>query len=256
MRIVGRVKRFLQRVEIVVHHNLLAVDAAERSRLRRGYRLIYYTLRGVNVHRTMVDSAALTLYTLLALVPMLTLVLLVLGQVGVVDKCVALIYESLPNKWDDLLDGLLILSYSAADKIAPGLLAVVGVSMLLFMVFALYRMVEGAFNRVFGVVDTRGFIHRYVAYIIIALFVPTLILASLTFAYDLLTMVGLGDSINSIVGGGLSLLFMIIAAMLMYKYLPYTRVKWRYAIYAGVIVGATLSLWLRGYVYFQQLMTS
>ena len=256
MRIVGRVKRFLQRVEIVVHHNLLAVDAAERSRLRRGYRLIYYTLRGVNVHRTMVDSAALTLYTLLALVPMLTLVLLVLGQVGVVDKCVALIYESLPNKWDDLLDGLLILSYSAAAKIAPGLLAVVGVSTLLFMVFALYRMVEEAFNRIFDVVDTRGFIHRYVAYIIIALFVPTLILASLTFAYDLLTMVGLGDSINSIAGGALSLLFVAIAAMLMYKYLPYTRVKWRYAIYAGVIVGAALSIWLRGYVFFQQLMTS
>ena len=85
MRIVGRVKRFLQRVEIVVHHNLLAVDAAERSRLRRGYRLIYYTLRGVNVHRTMVDSAALTLYTLLALVPMLTLVLLTLSRYSLVS---------------------------------------------------------------------------------------------------------------------------------------------------------------------------
>ena len=79
MRNVETINRSLKHLQRLIHHNLLSVDAAERSRLRRGYRLIYYTLRGVNVHRTMIDCAALTLYTLLAMVPLLTLVLLLLG---------------------------------------------------------------------------------------------------------------------------------------------------------------------------------
>jgi predicted short-subunit dehydrogenase-like oxidoreductase (DUF2520 family) len=46
------------------------------------------------------------------------------------------------------------------------------------------------------------------------------------------------------------------AAALMYKYLPYTRVKWRYAIYTGLLAGLALSIWMRGYVLFQQMMTA
>ncbi len=256
MRIVEKINRSLRRLQRLIHHNLLSVDAAERSRLRRGYRLIYYTLRGVNVHRTMVDSAALTLYTLLAMVPLLTLVLLILGKVGVVDRCVELIRVSVPDKWNSVLDNLLSVANGAVENIAPGYLAIIGIAMLLFMVFALFRTVEGSFNRVFGVTDRRGFIHRYMAYIFIALFVPTLILASMTFAYDALAMVGLDDGMNKIAGGALSLSLVTLATTLMYKSLPYTRVKWRYAIYAGLLAGVALAIWMKGYVLFQQMMTS
>ena len=256
MKIVDKIKSLLEHLQRLIHHNLLSVDAAERSGLRRGYRLIYYTLRGVNVHRTMIDSAALTLYTLLAMVPLLTLVLLILGKVGVVDRCVELIRVSVPDKWSSVLDNLLSVANSAVENIAPGYLAIIGIAMLLFMVFALFSTIEGSFNRIFGVSDKRGFIHRYMAYVFIALFVPTLLLAAMTFSYDMLAMVVLDDSMNKIAGGALSVMLVSSAIMLMYKYLPYMRVKWRYAFYAGVLAGVALSLWMRGYVLFQQMMTS
>ena len=256
MKIVEKIKRSLRYAQRLIHHNLLSVDAAERSPLRRGYRLIYYALRGVNVHRTMVDSGALTLYTLMALVPMLTLMLLILDKVGVVDECVALVYSSTPEKWNEVLDVLFSTARTAGDKIAPGFLAVVGVSVLFFMVFALFRTAERSFNVVFGIVENRSFVHRYTAYIIIALFVPTLFLAAMTFAYDTIAMVGLSAGINDFVGGLISMTLVIVATTLMYKYLPYTQVRWRNAIYAGIFAGVTLSLWMRGYVYFQHMMTS
>jgi membrane protein len=90
----------------------------------------------------MVDSAALTLYTLMSMVPILTLALLILGRVGVVDKCVTLIYSSAPEKWLPMMDSLFATANGAVENIAPGFLAVVGIAMLLFMVFALFRMVE------------------------------------------------------------------------------------------------------------------
>ena len=256
MKIVEKIRRSLRYAQRLIHHNLLSVDAAERSPLRRGYRLVYYALRGVNVHRTMVDSGALTLYTLMALVPMLTLMLLILDKVGVVDECVALIYSGTPEKWNEVLDVLFSTARTAGDKIAPGFLAVVGVSVLFFMVFALFRTAERSFNVVFGVVENRSFVHRYIAYIIIALFVPTLFLAAMTFAYDTIAMVGLSGGINDFVGGLISMTLVVVATTLMYKYLPYTQVRWRNAIYAGIFAGVTLSLWMRGYVYFQHMMTS
>ena len=242
------IKSLVQRIEQLMHHNLLSVDAAEHSHMRKGYRLIYYTLRGVNVHRTMLDSAALTLYTLMALVPLATLAMLILGKIGVVDRCIPLIYSSVPDKWYMMLDNLIAVASGAVESIMPGFLAIVGVALLIFMVFALFRTAEGSFNRIFYVIDSRGFVHRYMAYIIIALFVPTLMLAAMTFAYDLLDKVGLGDGVNDIVGSIISTVSVIAATTLMYKYLPYTNVKWRNAIYAGIIAGAALSLWMSGYV--------
>ena len=256
MKVVDMIKSLVQRIEQLIHHNLLSVDAAEHSHMRKGYRLIYYTLRGVNVHRTMLDSAALTLYTLMALVPLATLAMLILGKIGVVDRCIPLIYSSVPDKWYMMLDNLIAVASGAVESIMPGFLAIVGVALLIFMVFALFRTAEGSFNRIFYVIDSRGFVHRYMAYIIIALFVPTLMLAAMTFAYDLLDKVGLGDGVNDIVGSIISTVSVIAATTLMYKYLPYTNVKWRNAIYAGIIAGAALSLWMSGYVYFQQMMTA
>ena len=213
------IKKLLRRIEQLLHYNLLRVDAAEHSHLRRGYRLIYYTLRGVNMHRTMVDSAALTLYTLLALVPILTLVLLILGRVGFVDQCVTLIYASVPQEWNIMLDNLITTANGAAAKIVPGFVAIVGIAALLLMIFTLFRTIEGSFNRVFGVAQSRGFIRRYIAYIIIALFVPTLLLTAMTIAYDLLAMAGLGAEVNDVVGSIISMALVALASTLMYKHI-------------------------------------
>ena len=248
--------KIFRRIEHLIHHSLLRVDIAEGSPLRRGYRLLYYTLRGVNVHRTMVDSAALTLYTLFALVPILALVLIVLGQLGILERGVTLIYDAAPKEWYIVLDNLLEMARGAVANVAPGFLAIVGIATLMFAIFTLFRTTEASFNRVWDVAESRGFLHRYTAYIIIALFVPTMLLAAMSFAYDLLAMAGLGDGFSGVAGNAVSLVLASIAMMLVYKYLPYTRVGWRNALYAGIFSGVTLSLWMWGYVYFQQLMTS
>ena len=139
--------KIFQRINLLIHDTLLRVDNDEPTALRRAYRLVYYTLRGVNVHRTMVDSAALTLYTMLALVPLLTLVLLILGQFGVLDRYVAVIHDGTPQQWHSLLDVLLAVAQGAAASIAPGFLAVVGILVLIitavFTRVVLIRKKEG-----------------------------------------------------------------------------------------------------------------
>lgn len=248
--------KLFPRINHLVHNYLLRVDIAERSVLRRGYRLLYYTLRGINVHRTFVDSAALTLYTLFAMVPLLTLVLLILGRVGVFDRGIAVIYSSVPNEWYVVLDHLVEVAQTAASNIAPGFLAVVGIAALMLMIFTLFRTAEESFNRVWGIVKRRGFIHRYTAYIIVAVCVPVLSLGAIALTSDILSMMGLENDMSSLLSHILSLTLASIACALVYKYLPYTRVRWRMAFTSGFFAGVLLSLWQWGYVYFQSLMTS
>ena len=247
--------KIFQRINLLIHDTLLRVDNDEPTALRRAYRLVYYTLRGVNVHRTMVDSAALTLYTMLALVPLLTLVLLILGQFGVLDRYVAVIHDGTPQQWHSLLDVLLDVAQGAAASIAPGFLAVVGIAILLFAIFTLFRTAEGSFNVVWGVVRKRKFIHRYTAYIIVALFVPTLLIVATSMAYDTLLALNPFAELSGLVNKLFSMVLVSIATTLLYKYLPFTRVLWRNAIIAGCIAGFALSVLQWGYVYFQSMMS-
>lgn len=245
-----------ERINHIIHNYLLRVDIAEHSPMRRGYRLLYYTLRGINRHRTNVDSAALTLFSLFALVPLLTLVLLILGKFGVFERYISVIYASVPNDWGFVVDSLVSTARSAADNIAPGFLAVVGIAALLVAIFNLFQTAEVSFSRVWGVTKRRRFILRYTAYFIVAVFVPVLLLAAVTLTSDILSMMGLETEINDFLSHMLSLLLTSLACALIYKYLPYTRVQWRMALISGFAAGVVLSLWQWGYVYFQSLMTS
>jgi membrane protein len=204
----------------------------------------------------MIDSAALTLYTLFALVPLLALVLLILGKFGVYDRVVEIIYDSAPQDWYAMLDTIVGAATTAAGNIAPGFFAVVGIATLLFAVFTLFRTAEESFNRVWGISKSRGFIVRYVAYIVVAIVVPVLALGAIILASDILSMLGLEHEMNRAISILLSLALATLACSLVYKFLPYTRVQWRMALIAGLFAGMGLSLWHWGYVYFQSMMTS
>ena len=68
-----KLKRLAKYVEHTVHRRLLSF-APDASRVHNlfvhGYRQMYYTIRSRKLHRTFVDSAALTLQSLFAAIPL------------------------------------------------------------------------------------------------------------------------------------------------------------------------------------------
>ena len=242
------------RIKHLLHESLLSVDAAQHSLLRRGYRLVYYTLRGLNMNRIVVDCAALTLFSMLAVVPLLAVVLMVLGKLGVIDAGLKALYISVPE-WSDLLDSVIPAARAAVGIVPSGIFAVVGIVILLFVVFTLFRTAEGSFNRIWSVTRKRRFIRRYTAYLVIALFVPALLILAISFAYDIISAIGLSNDMSNLLSRSLAILFTSLATTLVYKYLPYTRVSWRNALVSGVFAGILLSVWQWGYVYLQGAMS-
>ena len=120
------------RIKHLLHESLLSVDAAQHSALRRSYRLVYYTLRGLNMNRTIVDCAALSLFSTLAIVPLLAVVLMVLGRLGGIELGINALYVSVPE-WIDLLDSVIPAARAAVDIVPSGIFAVVGIVILLFV---------------------------------------------------------------------------------------------------------------------------
>lgn len=242
------------RINHLLHESLLSVDAAQHSALRRSYRLVYYTLRGLNINRTVVDCAALTLYSMFAIVPLLAVVLMILGRLGVIENGINALYISVPE-WSDLLDSVIPAARAAVDIVPSGIFAVVGIVILLFVVFTLFRTAEGSFNRIWSVTRKRSFLHRYTAYLIIALFVPALLILAMSFAYDIISAIGLSNDMSKLLSRTLAICFTSLATTLVYKYLPFTRVVWHNALRSGIFAGVLLSVWQWGYVYLQGAMS-
>lgn len=249
--------KIFERINDIIHNTLLRVDNLSGSRLylARSYRLLYYTVRGVNLHRTFVESAALTLYTMFALVPLLALVLLILGRLGSLQPAIDSLYVAFAE-WSSLLDKVLDTARAAADNLPNGIFAIIGIGTLLWAIFAVFRSVEESFNHIWGIRRTRRFWKRYLAYLVIAIVVPALWGLATSFTLDLFRFIGLSGGMSVAVERLISVAITSLGATLLYKYLPYTPVAWRNAWRSGIIAGVLLMLWQWGYVYVQGYMTS
>ena len=249
--------KLFERINDIIHNTLLRVDNLSGSRLylAQSYRLLYYTVRGVNLHRTFVESAALTLYTMFALVPLLALVLLILGRLGSLQPAIDSLYVAFAE-WSSLLDKVLDTARAAANNLPNGIFAIIGVGTLLWAIFAVFKSVEESFNHIWGIRRTRRFWKRYLAYLIIAIIVPALWGLATSFTLDLFRFIGLTGGMSVAVERLISVAITSLGATLLYEYLPYTPVAWRNAWRAGIIAGVLLMLWQWGYVYVQGYMTS
>ncbi|MBR5132979.1 MAG: YihY family inner membrane protein [Alistipes sp.] len=251
-------KRLIKRIEHIVHYTLLRLDRGSSRGYNffvRSYRLLYYTLRSRKLNRTFVDSAALTLQTMVAVIPLLAFTLVILREMDAWESSINSLYESFAE-WRSLLEVVVETASVAADSIPSGVFAIVGLGSLLWMIFIVFRAVEGSFNHIWGVRNPRGFVKRYVSYTVVAVVVPVLWGLATTFSLDSLSFLGVSDVISEGLMGLFSVLISVVGAALLYKYLPHAEVRWRYAIMAASLVGVVLTLWQWGYVYLQVYMTN
>lgn len=247
------IKRFLTDTVFRLEHGELS--GAVASRLVATYKLLFYTLRGTNTHRTMMQSAALTLYTTFAVIPILALAFVVVHALGGLQPLVMSLYSLFPDSHEEL-DRLLDFAGAAADNMHGGVLAGFGVVTLLWAVFRVFDSVEAAFNTIWEVPRRRKIIFRYPAYLAVALVVPALWGLSTSIAYNAFAAFGLDSRTHFLLTRLISLAVACLATSLLYKYIPHTKVRLRNAWRAGVIAGVVLALWQWGYVYVQGFMSA
>src|SRR4051812_31837096 len=140
------------RIRRVVEARANAVWSRDRAPLRglpgfanRAFRIAIHTVRGILAHRTGLQAAALTYYTVFAIVPMLVVVLWLLKAF---DR-LPVISSALPTgalTGDQMLHAALAMILDAVDRTSEIASGLVGLAALLFAVSKMFGFTERALH--------------------------------------------------------------------------------------------------------------
>ena len=213
--------------------------------LRRASRYSYLIVRGFADSRILVRAPALTLITLLAMVPMLALVFSVAKGFGfqqaALDYLRQLLTEFVVVDQQGIVDT--IIGYVEGTSLRA--LGGVGLLFLVYTAVSMLGTIEESFNDIWGVAQSRPFHRKVTDYLSILMIFPILLLASTGITASLNSSTAIGwmlqtDVISGLAQLGVKLVPLLVVAAgfsFIYKYMPYTTVRFRPALIAGVLAG-------------------
>lgn len=222
--------------------------------LVRIYKLIFYMVRGMLNHGTLIRSAAMTYYTITSLVPIVAVAFALVKGFGLADTLVGSLYGLFPQ-YPEVIDYVVSFAENALARTQGGLMASVALLMLFWSVIQLFSAIESAFNNIWEVKTTRSIARQWSDYLAVTLIVPILwIVAYATGSHleDVLRDTWYFNLLSRL----LSMLFMWLMFTLLYLIIPNAKVKFTSALTAGIVAGTIFLLFQWGYVFLQKSMTS
>jgi membrane protein len=131
-------------------------------------------------------------------------------------------------------------------------LTISGIVLVLTTVFGLMRNIENVFNRIWGVRRRRAWYRTFADYFLIILLLPFVVAAvmGVLAALESEAVSRAAGPFAFVLGLGQYALVIVVFTSL-YRFVPNTTVKFRYALLAGVVAGSLWVLLSWGYVQFQ-----
>ncbi|MCK4920137.1 MAG: YihY/virulence factor BrkB family protein [Bacteroidales bacterium] len=223
-------------------------------------RIIILAFRGFLEDRVSIRASALTYFTLLSLVPIVAMAFGVAKGFGFQDKMEEFIIGNFKGQ-EEVLNYVIELSYTLLDGVQGGLLAGVGLVILIWSVMQVLTNIENSFNAIWQIKKPRSFFRKLSDYLSIILIAPILIIVSSSLMVYINTRVqSAGDSlvmfqvITPAIESTLKLIPYVIIWLvftLLYMIMPNTKVNFKYALIAGIIAGTAFQLIQWGYIHFQ-----
>lgn len=223
-----------------------------KSFLIRQLRIIVLAARGFMKDRVQLRASALTLYTMLSIIPFAAIAFGVAKGFALDQKLQELLITEFQNQ-PEVLTWILDQAGNAMQATRGGYIAGVGLIILVWSVISLLDQIESSFNHIWQIQVSRPWLRKFTDYIAILLIAPVvLVLSSSLTVFVTSELYSNTESIRFIrpiigflikIGPyvltwiGLTILFIIM---------PNTKVKFIPAFVSGVITGTILQLlqWL------------
>ena len=219
-------------------------------------KLALYTLRGFSEHKTAIRTAALTFYTVMAMVPVLAIIFAVVKGFGMEEALAVKLYEAIPQ-FPEFVDYILDFAQNALERTKGGLVAVFSVVVLFWSVIKVFNSAENALNDIWEVKKQRSIARKFSDYLAIVLVVPVLWLTASASSMYVTQWLGLNDTkIYMWLSRLISIILMCVMLTFVYMVLPNTKVRFRSALVAGLIAGTFFMLFQWAYVVIQTKMTA
>lgn len=236
-----------------------------RSFLIQQLRILILAVRGFKEDQCQIRGSALTIFTLLSVVPVLAMAFGIAQGFGLEAKLEVEIHKAF-DATPEVSAFLIDFASSALNRTQGGLVAGIGVLILLWSVISVLGNIEAAFNEIWGVKKARSFFRKFSDYLAITLVGPFLIILSSSLTVfisaniaSLISDIDVLNFLEPFITGSLNFLPFVIVWLvftLLYMVMPNTNVKFVPALLGGIIAGTAFQLFQEAYIAFQVYVTS
>ena len=223
-------------------------------------RIVIIVSRNFTKDKLQVQAAGLTYYTLLSVVPLVAMAFAVSKGFGFEDRLEEELLSMLKGQ-EAVVEQIMVFASRMLENTKGGVLAGVGVVVLLWSVMRLLMSIEMSFNDIWQVAKGRSWIRKFSEYFSILLLAPIMILVSSSITVvisteieNLVTGIDLLKSIGPIIFFFIQIIPYALIWLLftfIYMVMPNTKVNFGSALVAGIIAGTAFQLVEWGYIHFQ-----
>lgn len=217
------------------------IDNKKQGLLLKQLRIFTLAIKGFNEDKCMLKATALTYYTLFSIVPLIALAFAIAKGFGLQDNLQASIMADFSDQ-KEVMDTVFASANSMLNSAKGGVIAGVGIVLLLWSVMKLLGSIENSFNEIWEIRKDRTFIRKITDYLSILLIAPIFILISSGLTVMLKSGTEhLSEHFALFSPAGVILLkifaFALIWAMFTFLYmaLPNTRVNFKAAAMGGLV---------------------
>jgi membrane protein len=221
--------------------------------LIRQLRIITLSIKGFNEDDCLTKATALTYYTLFSIVPILALVFAIAKGFGFEKGLQEQIINSYPQ-YKEILTNAFTYATKMLQNTKGGIIAGIGVLVLLWTVMKLLLSIENNFNQIWEIKRGRTWVRKVTDYLAIMIISPIFLVVSGGLTVAIQTKLG---SFEFLSGASTFLLnlfaYFLIACVfaLLYLVMPNTKVNTKSAFVAGTISMILFQLLEWAYIKFQ-----
>jgi membrane protein len=230
---------------------------ARKSALIKNLRIVLLAFRGFNEDKCALRAKALTFYSLMSVVPLAAFAFGIAKGFGMQERLKVEILNSIKEQ-EEILNRIIGFADSMLEQTKGGLIAGIGVVVLIYTVFNLLQNIEESFNEIWGVSHSRSFTRKFSDYLSVLFIAPILFILSsgvtvfiktqVEVIVDKITLLG---HISPFVLFSLKTLPFFVIWLLwtfVYIFMPNTRVRFRSGLLGGFAAGIMYVIWQNIYI--------
>ena len=242
----------IKRANDIIWNTSMSEVSRGKSFLIRQLRIIVLAARGFMNDRVQLRASALTLYTMLSIIPFAAIAFGIAKGFGLDQRLQQLLADEFQNQ-PEVLTWILNQASNAIQATRGGYIAGVGFIILVWSVMSLLDQIESSFNHIWQIQVSRPWLRKFTDYLAIMLIAPIVLIVSSSITVFVTTELYANtesmDFIKPIVGFLIKLAPYVltwIGLTILFIIMPNTKVKFKPALVSAVITGTILQVlqWL------------
>ena len=223
-------------------------------------RIIILTVRGISEDKAHLRASALTFYSLLSIVPILAMAFGFAKGFGLESTLEETLSKAFQGQ-EQVVEKAMGFAQALLLDVKGGLVAGIGLIILLWSIIKIISHIENAFNHIWGIEKPRNLGRRIADYLALVLICPALYIFSTAGTVVITSQAEVFIKDIQILGAVSPVLFFFLKLVpycsfwilytFLYMFIPNTKVTLKSGLIGGIIAGSMYALFQFGYIHLQ-----